>query len=314
MKAEKRHELEQNELADWLGEQIEAVKPYAPMIGIVALGGLLAIVLIGYLWTSGPAASARSWSMYFSAANERDSEGRVTTLEAFAKEMPNTPASLWATQAVGDIHLSQGSMQLFSDREEARKSLDKAEEALLKVETGAQDGMLKTRARLSLGKLYEAKCLPDKAKEYYQRVVTDEKDSAIGKVAQRAVERLSDKRDVELLAWFAEQKPRRPAPGFGPGGLPGLPNDLPDRPDFSLPGLGSPADTGATGTPGAVAPAGLNLEGIGSGKTDDQGLAFPKPGETKPSETKAAPAQTPGEAKPAESKPEAAKPPEAKPE
>src|SRR5687768_7138686 len=29
MKAEKRHELQQNELADWLGEQIEAAKPYS---------------------------------------------------------------------------------------------------------------------------------------------------------------------------------------------------------------------------------------------------------------------------------------------
>jgi len=306
MKAEKRHELEQNELADWLGEQIEAAKPYAPTIGIALVGGILVILLVIYLVSSGGTASARAWSSYFMAFNQREPE---VTLETFAKDMPNTPASLWAVQAVGDIHLSRGAMQLFSDREEAKKSLDKAEASLLQVEKEAQDKMLKTRARLSLGKLYETLCKPDDAKKYYEMAVADEGDSAIGKLAKRAVERLSDPRDVELLAWFAEQKPRRPVPGFGPGGLPGLPNDLPERPDFSLPGLGiPPTDTGS------AAPTGLNLDGIGSGKADDSKLDFPKPGETRPAgekpvgEKSTEPTNPAPPANPAEPKPEVTPP------
>jgi tetratricopeptide (TPR) repeat protein len=289
MKAEKRHELEQNELADWLGEQIEAAKPYAPTIGIVLVGGAVAILLVIYLLGTGGAASARAWSSYFSAFNEREPE---VPLEAFVKEMPGTPASLWAVQSVGDINLSRGAMQLFSDREEAKKSLDKAETALKRVEAETKDPMLRTRARLSLGKVYEALCRPEEAKKYYEQVAEAEKDSAVGMVAQRAVKRLSDPREVELLAWFAEQKPRRPAPGAGAGGLPGLPNDLPERPDLSLPGLGSgPADSG-TGIG-----SGLNLEGLGSGKPDETNLEFPKPGE-------AAPAEKPAEGTPPETKPQ----------
>jgi len=304
MKAEKRHELEQNELADWLGEQIEAAKPYVPTIGIVLVGGTLVILLVIYLMGTGGAASARAWSLYFSAFNERDPE---LPLEAFAKEMPHTPAALWAVQSVGDIHLSRGSMQLFSDREEAKKSLEKAETALKQVKAEAKDKMLKTRANLSLAKLYETLCRPEEAKKLYQEIAEVEKDSVVGQIAQRAVKRLSDPREVELLAWFAEQKPRRPSPGMGTGGLPGLPNDLPERPDLSLPGLG----TGAT-TPGTDIGTGLNLEGLGTGKPDETKLEFPKPGETKPGETKPgepAPPQKPTEAgKPGETKPAETKP------
>jgi hypothetical protein len=90
--------------------------------------------------------------------------------------------------------------------------------------------------------------------------------------------------------------------------LPGLPNDLPERPDLSLPGLGSPADSGAG------LGSGLNLEGLGSGKPDEPTLEFPKSSETKPGE--AAPVENPAEpAKPAEAaKPAEGTPPETKPQ
>ncbi len=288
MKAEKRHELEKNELADWLGEHIEAAKPYAPTIGIVLVGGVCVLLLAIYLFSSGGAASARAWSMYFTAVNERDPE---VPLEQFVKDMPNSPASLWALQAVGDINLTQGAQQLFSNREDAKKSLDKAEAALKRVDAETTDRVLKTRAQLSLGKLYESMCKPDEAKKYYEQIVAAEKDSAIGKLAERAVKRLSDPREVAMLAWFAEQKPRRPSPGLDTGGLPGFPSDLPERPDLSLPGLGTGASDPGTGTG-----SGLNLEGLGSGNTGQPTtLEFPKPAETKPAETKPAEGDKPAE-------------------
>jgi hypothetical protein len=311
MKAEKRHELEKNELADWIGEHIEAAKPYAPTIGIVLVGGTLAALLAIYLLGTSGTAAARAWSSYFTAVNEREPE---IPLEQFVKELPGTPASLWAEQTLGDINLIQGSQALFSNREEAKKLLDKAEASLTKVNAEAKNPMLQARAKLSLAKLYEAKCLPEKAKQFYEEVVQLEKDSAIGKLAQQGVKRMSDPRDVELLAWFAEQKPRRPAAGMGTGGMPGLPNDLPARPDLSLPGLGtSPTDPG----PGSGTGAGLNLDGLGTDKPAEPSLEFPKPGDTKPGETnppETAPAEAPktdGE-KPAESKPPESKPDDTK--
>ena len=45
MKAKRRHELQTNELADWLGKEVEKVKPYTAWM----LGGLIVLVL-GYLY------------------------------------------------------------------------------------------------------------------------------------------------------------------------------------------------------------------------------------------------------------------------
>jgi predicted negative regulator of RcsB-dependent stress response len=270
MKAEKRHQLEQNLLADWLGEQIEAARPYAGTIAVVALGGVAIIALAIYAFGSGTVVGSADWSQYFSAFNERDPG---VALESVAKEIPSTTAGLWAQQSIGDLNASRGLMQLFSDRDAAKTSLEKAEEAYKAVLAGSPDAMLKNRARLGLAKVYEGQNRTDEAKKLFEEIAAVDKDSAIGKLAAQGVERLSNQRDVELLAWFAKQTPKRPSPlgGAGPG-LPGMPSDLPDRPDLSLPGL-DPV-SGGDPTPG------LNLEGIGSGATEPSGLEFPKPGDT----------------------------------
>ena len=73
-------------------------------------------------------------------------------------------------------------------------------------------------------------------------------DESVAKAAAADAARMKDPRSVEFLAWFAQQTPKRPAPMSGLGGaVPGLPGDLPERPDISLP------------------PGGLNLDKIGTG-------------------------------------------------
>lgn len=155
-----------------------------------------------------------------------------------------------------------------------------------------------------MGKVYEALCKPEDALKYYKLVADTQKDSAIGKAAAKAAKRMENPRDVKLLAWFAQQTPKKPSPLSGPGGgAPGLPNDLPDRPDISPPsslGLGNIG----TGTPDAPEPS-LPLPG-----TTPPGAAPPpesKPDADKPAGDKpAAPAteEKPAEPKPAEPKPE----------
>ena len=290
MKAEKRHELQKNELAGWLGEQIEIARPYAGTIAFVAVGVAAIVGLVIYLNNAGNPAAAGAWSQWSSAFNDREP---AVALNQLAQERADSPVALWALQSVGDINLSQGSMQLFSDREEAKQSLEKAEKAYLEVEKKATDRMLKSRARLGLAKVYEATNKPAEAKKFYELVAQDQKDSAIGKLAAEGVERMSDPRQVELLAWFAAQKPRKPAPFPGQGGLPGLPNDLPERPDLSLPGLSDPA-AGTDSPSGSV----LDLEGLGTGKTEPPKDEFPQPAETRPPAGKSADADKPAETKP----------------
>jgi hypothetical protein len=263
MKAERRHELKHNELADWLGERMEILKPHATgiLLGVVLL---VLLVLGGVLYFSGESrAAATAWSDYFGALNERDPQ---RALQELATKQSGSKAAWWALAAVGDMNLSQGAGLLYTDRSEATKHLDVAEKAYKQVEA-TDDPMLKSRARLGLAKVYESQCKPEEARKYYEMVARDQKDSAIGKAAAADATRMKDAREIEFLSWFAQQTPKRPAPlpGFG-GGIPGLPNDLPERPDISL-------------------PTGFNLNNIGTGTPAEPAPSFPAPAATTPATT-----------------------------
>src|SRR6185503_15025251 len=113
-----------------------------------------------------------------------------------------------------------------------------------------------------------------------------EKDSGIGKAAAEDARRMKDTREVAFLDWFAAQTPKRPAPFPGLGGnVPGLPSDLPDRPNIDL-------------------PKGLGLDNIGTATPQAPGPTLPPPGEaapaTAPLEVAPPDAAKTGEAKPAE--------------
>jgi tetratricopeptide (TPR) repeat protein len=284
MKAERRHELKHNELADWIGEFAEGLKPHAT--GVLVGLAVLAVIVLGSVWyfSGETAAASRAWSQYFYAFNEREPQ---KVLQNLATEQSGSKAAWWALEAVADMNLGEGAAMLYSDRTEAKKRLEAAKEAYLKVEASG-DPMLKTRARLGLGKVYESLCEPEKAREYYEKVASSDKDSAIGKAAAADAKRMKDAREVEFLAWFEKQTPKRPAPMPGIGGMsPALPTNLSDRPDMSLPKLG--------------------LDNIGTGAEFTPPPSFPTPAGTTPGG--AAPAATPPDA----SAPEAAKSTNSKP-
>lgn len=272
-----RHEIEQNELADWLGERLEALKPHATAITL-GLVLILAIVLgsIYYFGSEGSASSAQ-WAEYFAAFNDREPE---VALEKLLSEQPGTVVGLWAAQSLGDMNLARGSGLMFSDREKAKEHLDKAEAYFKRVESGTQDTMLVSRARLGLGKVYESLARPKEALKYYEMVAQAQKDTAIGKAADRAAARMRDSRNVELLAWFAKEEPKKPAGMPGPGRIPGMPDDLPDQPDISFPG----SDASGLGSPGPGVP-GLGLDGIGTGTPEAPEPGLPQPGAALPDST-----------------------------
>jgi tetratricopeptide (TPR) repeat protein len=265
-----RHEREHNELADWLAERLEVLRPYATQIAVAALLIVVAVLAGVYYFGTGNQVASQEWSDYFAAFNEREPE---KALQALYTSKPTSSAGLWAAQTLGDINLAQGSGQMFLDRDQAQEKLEKAIDYYTKATAAANDPNLVARARLGLGKAYEAKCQPEEALKYYKQVAETQKGTAIGEAAEKAARRMENPRTVAMLAWFAQQTPKKPAPLPGEGGgLPGLPNDLPDRPDISL-----PRD-----------PGGLGLGNIGTGIPDSPEPTLPQPG------------TTPAEAKPAE--------------
>lgn len=322
MKAERRHELKHNELSDWLGERMELLKPHAT--GIMLGLALLALILLGSVWYFGNAnyTASTAWSQYFDAFNEREP---MKALETLASDQAGGKASWWALATVADMHLGQGTALLYTDRAEAQKQLEQAKLAYQRVEAGPADPMLRNRAQLGLAKTYEALCQPEDARKYYDLVAANDSSTAIGKAAAEASARLKDPREVEFLAWFVKQAPKRPAPMPGIGGaIPNLPGTLSDRPDIPLSPGGLGLDNVGTGTPAEPAPSfpspdstAPKTESPPADKSADDKPADDKPAEapanpTAPNTTQASP--PPAGDKPAESKPEESKPAETKPE
>jgi hypothetical protein len=270
MKSERRHELQQNELAGWLTEKIESVKPHATQIALAAAAVVVLILAAFWYFRGDATVTAGNWSSYFSAMNQpRD---REKALEEVNTKIPGTPAALWAKMSIGDSSAEQGGRAMFTDRPEALKQLQRAEAAYKDVEARATDPSLKARAQLGLGKVYESLCKPEEARKYYELAAQGLKGTSIGKAAEADAARMKNPDQVALLEWFAVQTPKRPAPfpGMG-GGIPGLPNDLPARPDLSVPNF-SP-------------PGGLDLDNIGTGTPTVPGPEFPTPGTTTPGTT-----------------------------
>jgi hypothetical protein len=225
---------------------------------------------------------------------------------------------------VADMHLGQGAALLYSDRAEAQKYLDQAKSAYERV-AAADDAMLKTRARLGLAKAYESLCKPDEALKYYDLVAATEKDSAIGKSAAEAAQRLKSQEKDDFLEWFVKQTPKRPAPLPGIGGnVPGLPGNLSSRPDIGLtPGGFDPLGTGLSTesgtrlpatTPGLPPPADENQSESASQPdaptatpdASDSKVTEPKatePKATEPSAAAPSPAEATPEAAPAKAEP-----------
>jgi tetratricopeptide (TPR) repeat protein len=237
MKAEKRHELQKNELADWIGAHAEGASDYFwPIVGGVVAAFALAVGIVWYLNTRDTAA-ATAWDKYYQAFSEREREAE---LKKVADSYSDSTAAQWARLSYADMTLAKAADLMFNDRSETTTKLKEAQEAYQSVIDKARDPELLTRAQYGMARVLETNCKPEEAKKYYELVAKANKESPLSQAAARDAERMSDPKTVEFLNWFATATPRKPVP-TGHGGFPGLPplnvpTDLPERPDLSLPG------------------------------------------------------------------------------
>jgi hypothetical protein len=252
MKTDRRHELQTNVLADWIGKHLQQSQGYAKTILAVILLVAAAAIAGMFLAKDQAARSQISWNQFFQAFGERDPEA----LEAVAVATQGTTASVWAHLAEADLKLAEGIGDLYTNRDNAKKNLTEAERNYLAVDHAAKEKILRERAWFGLGQTYESLAEVEKAKEFYGKLVSSAPTSALGKEAKRRSDALGDAATVKWYNWFANQTPRPPAiPGIpGDLGLPDLPSDLgslSDRPDLSLPGL-PPISSGPEATPSST--------------------------------------------------------------
>jgi hypothetical protein len=293
MKSERRHELHTNQLAKWLGHQIEVIRPYTKAIIAVVLAVVAIWVAITLLTGQQASRVQAGWSAYYDAFHQRDSSAALAKV---ARDYSGTKAGLWALQSQADAQLEEGTRELFRDRKTAEAELNKARENYQRVEREAgRDAMLRRRAVYGLGQVHESLGNLNEAREKYEQLAKEAADTAIGKAATRRLAHFVDPETGKLrpnVVKFVDQfasytPPATPAAdphGFRPGAVPGL-DQLPDFPDqsFTTPApttppseppqpAGSPTDT----PPDDVEPDGTLIE---------PATADPAPGSAPPEPT-----------------------------
>ncbi len=218
MKSERRHELQTNTLADWVGHQVEVVKPHLGLVITV----LVAAVAIFFAWMYFKAwntsQTTAAWTDFYKAAEQSEPAALVEV----AKKHAGEPASLWAVLLASDVQLADGSQKSFTDRKEAEKLLKQAIQGYEAILKDGRDALLRRRAIFGLGEAHETlfAVTADKqdleaALANYQKVAQQWPDTVLGRSAERKAAELATESTQDFLVWFSKQEPAPPTtPGM----------------------------------------------------------------------------------------------------
>lgn len=243
MSSERRHELQQNELANSLGQFLKPLEKYGLAIGIVVAA--IAAVAIGTTLYSSNKTVARSDAtlQLLEASGSND----AAQFEGVAESFPNTPAANFARLYQADRLMALGMEALYSDRADAEDQFEAAEVAYQQAITGAGSGtgtdrVLKSRANFGLARIAEAKGDVDAAVKLYEAVVAAAESKPMIELATNRIASLEKSGTQDFLAWFNEQD-FSPADPSSPPALADA-SVLSDEPDMTVPELGSDVDAG----------------------------------------------------------------------
>ena len=257
MKTERRHELQQNTLADWLGRQIVWAEQNVRLIIIGLVGVVIGAGLIAYWNNSRAERRQEAWSDYLGAMESRDSVGQTKALESVANNASDLPPGQMADILLADIALNQGIDQLKTDRAAAEKKLNEAKKRYSDARNAASDQNLKDRATLGLARFYETMGLLEEATKEY-RTLADSPASLYQLEAERKIDYLSKPATIMFAKWYRKQK-LEPAASASATARSVVDKDeigkLPAD-ESSFPGAGTAtSSTTPSATPGAAASA-----------------------------------------------------------
>ena len=293
MKRERRHELQHNALADWLGTNIEKLRPHVNTI----LAGVLAVVVVvgvGTVWRNlSHSRATASWEAFDAAWGS--AQTGAADIQKVAEKYPGTSAGMWALLTAAGMQLNQGCDLLFTNKDSAKLELRNAADNYQRFLASEAPESLKEWATFGLAQTHEALSDTDNAKKYYAQVLKTWPSGAFAQASKDALGRLEQPKWGQFYDKFAKFDPKPPA-----------------KPDTKLPfDLNVPEEP----TPGKKAeskPAGgIQLQSKDFGTKVDSSEPAAKPAESKAPAAKPAdkPAEKPAD-KPAE---KAAEKPAAKP-
>ncbi|MEE2934392.1 MAG: tetratricopeptide repeat protein [Planctomycetota bacterium] len=234
MKTERRHELQQNDLAVYLNKINKSIEPHSRLIAVAV--GALFVAFIGYALYSSQQTGNRSVAtlQLIEGVGGQDAEVLANINDSF----PDTIAGKWAKLYQGQGYLSDGLQALYTDREEAEGLFKDAQSAFQRVLETGKDRLLVSRANLGIAQSKEAVGDLQGAKEAYEAVKAANESEAMIELANSRIEALSKPETEEFMAWFADQDFSPTMPSAADPSLPPS-TTIPGLPDFDLPNLES---------------------------------------------------------------------------
>jgi hypothetical protein len=224
MKGKRRHELQTNELADWVGHKIEEIKPYTSWIigGVIVFAVAVTILVIRSSRVEGE--TAKGWEKYseaktdgFDAIKQNQQirlEKALSRLKKVAADYADTTLGDYARLTIGDLHMETGAKQNNSNRPAAIEHFKKAEEQFAAVARSSSE--FKDRAEISLANSLEWQWQLSKARTHYAKV-----QGPYGRLAQVRARDLDRGTTKEFYVALENWKPKPPS-------------DLLDKPPFDL--------------------------------------------------------------------------------
>ena len=221
MKSEHRHELESNELAQWLEQALDKIRPYK-MYLVVAVGVALGAVFVNSMMSRRAAEQRElAWRAYALASYTQDLELNDLREAASSEEYAGSKMQEWAYIAWADRQLLLAIRSYFIDRDESTNHIKAAQNIYATLASGTSDLQIQDRARLGLARIYELQDKVEEARKAYAEVGGD-----FAPVAKAAIERLDSPNATETIGWLATAE--LPTPELPTGGATG------ERPAFDV--------------------------------------------------------------------------------
>lgn len=231
MNSERRHELQENELASVIDRVNAKIEPYSkPIAAIVAMAF---IGLLGWGFYSSLQAEHRSDATY--QLIEGSVGGDSETLATVAATYPETPMAAWARLYQGSQKMGAGINALFTSRDEAVELLNEANSAYEEALALSNDTLIQSRAHYGLARIAESLGKTDEAIAHYEATMDAGESVEMMTESQQRIKLLSKPAAKNFLTWFDEQDFSTADPSLPPA----LPSDqmLPDLPDLNFPDL-----------------------------------------------------------------------------
>lgn len=207
MEGERRHELEENDLAESVATLVQRMRPHlwtAATAALALVGGLAAWSLIS---AQQAASRSRSWDACMAALAERNPE----RLNDVIRQYPGSPAAQWSQLLLADSAIAEGSQQMFSDRTRGRERLEAAVAIYSTLLGERPQPLIAERAVFGMAKAREGLGQLEEARKGYEAIVSEYPTSAVRGIAQNRIAALSSEATRQWYDWFAAQNVAVPA-------------------------------------------------------------------------------------------------------